>query len=359
MQNSFIEKSKDIIKEAIERIKEAVDRLEPPEVFDLNKKSVLNICAAVAVDAGQTLFRGVFKNIGIVVYQVASSKEEDPIQSYAFWTSPGLPDNERRAIISQQLERLQTEDSIIAEFVKAMGWIAIHQKGVMPDSCFRSSSAFSSFIRDLLEWSRLYELGKQLQNYVKKELGIQPVLLRDGTLRFASLAEGHTNRLSKIFQELEVPIFGVTKNSALLRSPDVYYWLQKNKVYDRKGPIIIPINKQMFEELGWRLERYFGDNGMRFGRYALVRFDPMPGSQNVFAVDIPNYLDWNKVLVLLSGIAQQATASTYPMPGYPFALKKAHDKAVLSEHRVSLLESTFKRTLPVEVYELLKNLSLF
>lgn len=361
MLKPFIDKSNEIIKEATENIKKAVDALEPPKVYKLNKKSLLNICAAVAVDAGQTLFNGVFRDIGIVVYQVASSKEEDTPLPYAFWASPSLPDNERKEVICAQLDKLQKNDKMIAEFVKEIGWTKIYQVGVMPDSCFKSASAFSNFIRDLLEWSRLFEIGKELKDFAKKKLGIQPVLLRDGTLRFANLGEGQTNSLRKIFKSLEIPIFGITKKSALLRNPVIYCWLQKHNVFATKSPFIVYIEKEMFEELGWRLERYFGDEGIRFGRYALVRFDPMPGSRNIFAVDVPDYLlsDFDNVLVLLSGVAQQATATAYPTPGYPIALKKAHDRAVLSEDRVHLLESSFRRTLPSEVFELLKGLSLF
>jgi len=357
----FIKKSNKIIEEATENIKKAVNALEPPKVLQLNRKSLLNICAAVAVDAGQTLFNGVFRDIGIVVYQVASSKEEDPPSPYAFWASPSLPDDERKNVICGQMDKLQTEDKMIAEFVKEIGWRVIHQDGVMPDSCFRSASAFSNFIRDLLEWSRLFEIGKELKDFAKKKLGIQPVLLRDGTLRFANLGEGQTKGLRKIFQGLDIPILGITKKSALLRNPVIYYWLRKHKVFATKGPFLVSIKTEMFEELGWRLERYFGDEGIRFGRYAIVRFDPMPGSRNIFAVDVPDYLesDIDNVLVFLSGVARQATATAYPIPGYPIALKKAHDRAVLSEDRVSLLESSFRRTLPPEVFELLKGLSLF
>lgn len=361
MLGPFINKSNKIIENATENIKKAVNALESPKVFQLNRKSLLNICAAVAVDAGQTLFNGVFRDIGIVVYQVASSKEEDPPLPYAFWASPSLPDGDRKNVICEQLDKLQTEDTMITEFVKEIGWEVIYQDGVMPDSCFKSASAFSNFIRDLLEWSRLFEIGKELRDFARKKLGIQPVLLRDGTLRFANLGEGQTEGLRKIFQGLNIPIFGITKKSALLRNPVIYYWLRKHKVFTTKGPFLVYIEKEMFEELGWRLERYFGDEGIRFGRYALVRFDPMPGSRNIFAVDIPDYLisDLDNVLVLLSGVAQQATATAYPTPGYPIALKKAHDRAVLSEDRVSLLESSFRRTLPPEVFELLKGLSLF
>ena len=124
---------------------------------------------------------------------------------------------------------------------------------------------------------------------------------------------------------------------------------------------MVRIDTEMFEELGWRLKRYFGEEeGDRFGGYALVRFDPLPGSRNLFAVDVPKYLhNLDETLVLLSGVAQQSTATSYPVPGYPISLRKVHDKVVFTEDKVYLLENTFRRSTPQEIYELLKNLESF
>jgi hypothetical protein len=363
-----------IIDEATKEIKEAVDFLEPPVVYPLNRIQLLNVCAAVAVDAGQTLFGGVLRNVGVALYQVASSQEKDEPKSYAFWVNPNLPDptnpNEkiesgkltRKDAVNTQLDKLLNEDRLVLQFVRAMGWRKIYQEGVMQPSCYSSTPALSSFLREILEWAKLYEVAEKLREIQSLGTGIRPVILRDGTLRFGHTSKGISIPLGKLFQDMSVPILGISKSSALLRSPVIVLWLAKYGVYAKGGPFMVRIDTEMFEELGWRLKRYFGEEeGDRFGGYALVRFDPLPGSRNLFAVDIPKYIlnNLDETQILLSEVARQSTATSYPVPGYPISLRKVHDKVVFTEDKVYLLENCLRRSLPQEIYELLKNLEIF
>ncbi|GAG79084.1 unnamed protein product, partial [marine sediment metagenome] len=100
---------------------------------------------------------------------------------------------------------------------------------------------------------------------------------------------------------------------------------------------------------------------MRFGRYVIARFDPLLGSKNIFAIDVPHYYfeansSFDNLLVILSGVAEHSTATSYPTPGYPYALKKAHEKVIFTRDKVYLLENTLRRTLPPDVYDMLKTL---
>jgi len=47
-----------ILEEASKVIQEAAAQLSPPEIHPLNYRVATQICAAVAVDAGQNLFKG-------------------------------------------------------------------------------------------------------------------------------------------------------------------------------------------------------------------------------------------------------------------------------------------------------------
>jgi len=351
-----------VIDEATKEIGEVANSLEPPEVHPLNRRSTLNICAAVAVDTGQTLFGGILREVGVALFQVASCQENDQPKSYAFWVNPNLPEEKRQGVIQARLDSLLKEDAIVREFVEAMGWSKIYEERVMPPSCYSSASALSNFLRELLEWAKLYEVGKKLEQIRSLGTGIQPVLLRDGTLRFGHAQQGVNEPLGKLFHNLEVPILGISKRSELLRSPVIVLWLSRHGVYSKGGPFMVSIDTEMFKDLGWRLERYFGDeeSRTRFGRYALVRFDPLPTSRNLFAVDVPDFLISNldETLVLLSGVAQQSTATSYPVPGYPIALRKVHDKVEFTDDKVYLLENSLRRSVPPETYEFLKNLGL-
>jgi len=347
------------LKIQFEIINREINSFPEPEIYELNRRSTLQISAAVAVDAGQTLFGGVLREMGIMLLQVASSEDETP-KSYVLWMNPILNDKEKKQQVKDQLDKLAEEDEMIKNFINAMGWEEITQEGVMPKGCYEEINALSSFVRELLEWSKLYRTVLFLKALSRQLPNIQPVLLRDGMLRFDNMAEDHAKRLSAIFKDIGIPLLGVAKTSKLLRSPLISMWLKHHNVFDREGAFLIKLDPDVFEKLDYRLERYFGVEGsMRFGRYAIVRFDPLPGSKNIFAIDIPHYYfdstsSFDNLLVILSGVAEHSTATSYPVPGYPYALRKAHEKVVFTKDKVYLLENTLRRSLPPDIYNMLK-----
>jgi len=98
--------------------------------------------------------------------------------------------------------------------------------------------------------------------------------------------------------------------------------IEASQYFNNKGPFLIKLDSDVFKKLDYRLERYFGVEGsMRFGRYGIARFDWLPGSKNIFAIDLPHhYFDsessFDNLLVVLSGVAEHSTATSYPSPGY-------------------------------------------
>ncbi|HZQ10473.1 MAG TPA: hypothetical protein VFD70_28095 [Anaerolineae bacterium] len=359
--SDFTQQGTKVIQDAVKRLQEAADKLGPPQIDFLNRRSALNMCAAVAVDAGQTLFGGSLRDAGIAVFQVASSQEDDEPRIYPFWVSPSLPELEKRKAVQERLDEIVSTDEIVRDFVTAMHWNRVYDKDVMPPSCYQTAAALCNFVRELLEWATLYKLAQNLQNATRiVDVGIQPVLLRDGTLRFDSMGEDHARRLRELFKSVDVPILGVTKQSALVRSAIIRLWLAQHNFYRCEGGVVVKLDFEDFKNLGWQLDRYFGEDGMRFGNYVLARFDRMPGSRNIFAVDVPDYMmpDWDNVLVILSGVGEHATATAYPTPGYPVALRKVHEKVALTPDRVRLLENTVRRSLGEEAYSMLKLLGM-
>lgn len=215
--------------------------------------------------------------------------------------------------------------------------------------------------------AKLRRTALELKGIYEKVPNIQPVLLRDGTLRFDNMAEDHATRLSEIFKSIGVPLIGITKSSKLLTNPLITMWLKLHGIFNQQGAFFIKPPYEKFRELGYSLSRYFGteeeDPRMKFGRFTIVRFDPLPGSRNIFAVDVPSYYfesdaSFDSLLVILSGVAEHSTATSYPTPGYPYALKKVHDRVVFTEDRVYLIENTLRRTLPPDVYDMLKTLEI-
>lgn len=359
----IVDKAKDALKRQFEIIKREINSLPKPEIYDLNRRSILQISAAVAVDAGQSLFGGILREMGIVLLQVASSEDREP-QSYVFGLNPILENEEKKKVVKEQLDQLLEEDKMVKDFVVEMGWDEIVKEGIMPSECWNQIASFGGFIREFLEWAKLRKTAINLKETRQNLPNIQPILLRDGPLSFFNIKQ-HALGLSKIFKEIGIPLLGISKTSTLLRNPLIIMWLKYHKVFDKKGPFMIKLPAEKFKELGYSLSRYFGAYGedpeMRFGTYIIVRFDPLPGSNNIFAVDIPHYYfdsstSFDNLLVILSGVAEHSTATSYPIPGYPYALKKAHEKVVFAKDKVYLLENTLRRSLPSEVYDILRSL---
>jgi hypothetical protein len=356
--DDFMDTGADTVRQVAKWTKEAVDALPPPNVDRLNRRSALQMCAAVAVDAGRSLFGGALRQSGIAVFQVASSYEHEEPKTYPFWIAPSLPDARKKEAVQKKLDELALSDLDIQRFVNAMGWK--HAYGAMQPHAYNSAAAVGDYVREILEWSELYRLANVLNETRYLMQGLQPILLRDGALRFGTTARNISEPLGKLFKNLDIPIFGVTKQSLLLRNPVIRLWLKKHKVLQDVGPFCVWMEAEEFEELGWRIERYFGKSGFRFGHYAIVRFDSLSGSADLFAVDIPDYLfthDRDKVLVLLSGLIQQVSATAYPVPGYPIALRQAHNKVVITGDRAHMLENSLRRALPPEAYEFLQMLA--
>ena len=358
-----VQQSTEALQNQLKIINKEINSLPEPEIYELNRRSTLQISAAVAVDAGQSLFGGVLREMGIMLLQVASSEDETP-KSYVFWMNPILKEKDKKKQVKNQLDGLAEEDEMTKDFVSAMEWNKITEERVMPKGCYEEISALSNFVRELLEWGKLYKTALFLSDLYRSLPNIQPVLLRDGMLRFDNMGEDHANRLSKIFKNIGIPLLGVTKTSKLLRSPLITMWLKHHNIFNRKGAFLIKLDPEVFERLDYRLERYFGVEGsMRFGRYVIIRFDSLPGSKNIFAIDLPHhYFDsgssFDNLLVILSGVAEHSTATSYPVPGYPYALKKVHERVVFTKDRVYLLENTLRRSLPPDVYDMLKSLEI-
>jgi len=358
----IVEHVKYSFQEQLEIIKREISTLPEPEVHELNRRSTLQISAAVAVDAGQSLFRGILREMGIMLLQVASS-EDETAKSYVFWLNPILTDEDKKQQVEIQLNKWMDTDEMIRNFVVEMKWSKITKEGIMPAGCYENICTLGDFVRELLEWGKLYQIALSLKEIYQRLPNIQPVLLRDGTLRFDHMGEYHARRLSKIFKGIGIPLIGVSKTSKLLRNPLITMWLKVHNVFNTQGPFLVKLPYDRFRELGFRLSRYFGTEEesprIRFGRYIIGRFDSLPGSKNIFAIDVPHYYfetesSFNDLLIILSGVAEHSTATSYPIPGYPFALKKAHDRVVFTKDKVYLLENTLRRSLPPDIYNMLK-----
>lgn len=360
MQKEFIEKTQEGIQKIYSLFADKVDELGKPDLYILNRKSVSRFTSAVAVDAGESLFFGAFKIIGITVFMLATSDPEDEPQYFFLYNGENLTEEKSREIILGQLSEWYKNIQIIRDFLDITGWShgIENPENIFPPRMFNDSSECISVFREILEWAKLYNLAKQI-NELKKNPVVRSdnfVLLRDGVLRFNNMGESHSNILRKIFKDSSVCIIGVTKRSKLLLNPLVQMWLRKHGILDEKEGFIVRLNEDFFERAKWALSRYYSGE-IRFGNYHIVRFDPLPGNCNLFIVDIPDYINnWEEILNILSSLKSYTSTTVFPVPGYPYPLIEAHRRAKLDENKVKFIENSLKRNLSREHYEMLKNL---
>lgn len=323
-------------------------KLGKPGVSPLTGRKATQTVAAVAVDAGQSMFNGLLREIGATILRVSSSLPDKQTITVPFWCSPFLPEEHIQKQVEEQLDRLKDSVPFIPPFLEAMGWNS-------PRDAFRNLAldrpdVVIDVVRDLLEWAALYDAAAYLAYLIKNNPGLsqQPLILRDGALRFAHLGQEASKRLEQAFRTIEIPILGFVKRSPLVRHPLIQYWLEnyRQETLDLNTPFVVWISKETFEQAGYRLERYFADdeNGIRWGQYILIRLDGTPGSRQFFLVDVPNYLYKNVdlVLSLLSNLIQQSGATAYPWPGYPIPLAEAHRKVRLDNQTARMYESVLR-----------------
>ena len=57
----------------------------------------------------------------------------------------------------------QDDKPMIKNFVKEMGWNEVTKEGIMPSGCYENIHTLADFIRELLEWSKLYATALSLK----------------------------------------------------------------------------------------------------------------------------------------------------------------------------------------------------
>ena len=200
--------------------------------------------------------------------------------------------------------------------------------------------------RDILEWAVLLELAS-------KEWPVDILLLRDGLLRTKSLKRETFPKLDRAFRNVfdgqlaggkrKVILLGVAKTSAVLSKLSLAMILEG--VFDRNYPCYAEVPKDLeakcynfdrtwldtaSEELQEKEQRY-----QSFGRLHLVKLGSSPDSP-ILPVDVPVWLPPNRKQEVLEYLANDAL-DTFPVIGYPSALQRAHEHAVLTGLEMTML----------------------
>ena len=200
--------------------------------------------------------------------------------------------------------------------------------------------------RDIVEWAVLLDLASA--NWAGDVL-----LLRDGLLRTKTLKRRTFPKLDAAFHRIfesqdargkrKVFLLGVAKTSAVLSKLSLAMMLERT--FHRHYPCYAEVPQDL-EAKCYNYDRTWLDTGydipddgsqlyQSFGRLHLVKLGSSPDSP-VMPVDVPVWLPKNRKQEVLEYLVNDSR-SNFPVLGYPNALQRAHDNAVLTGLEMTVL----------------------
>lgn len=196
MHEDLVNTTTKIIKDLMRYYERQIKSLGEPEIYLLNRRSLANFYSAVAVDAGESLFGGAFKLIGVTIFLLATSEKRNIPQVFILYNGEHLRSESSREWIISQISDWIDENDFLREFIEDVGWTDFKREDahIIPNSVFNNSSECVAFFRELIEWAKLYSIGKEFLKLRSSPIyeKTEAVLLRDGVLRFNNTGEYHS-----------------------------------------------------------------------------------------------------------------------------------------------------------------------
>lgn len=275
-----------------------------------------DVNAPVATDGGDSIVS--FVPLNIEVIRVADSKNEHHILEFIPLSSdpkifPQLFEN--IDVLRDFLDTLNIKYQDVSYFLPQFE----NGKHVENDKAW-DNSKYAGILREVLEWAVLLKLAKKA-NTSKPNL-----IIKDGLLRSLELKDIVMQRLGeafkKAYQENGTLLVGVAKKSRVLNYISMSITI--NNPFAIEEPCYCRVSGEL-ETSSYSFARRWMFN-RSFGELHLAKLS-REKSGLIIPVDIPEYiLDRTKeILEYLVGCSK----ATFPTPGYPYPLIKAHDNAAI------------------------------
>lgn len=330
LSNFDHEKAADQLREAAQiefpRVAELRERLRTQFVHELGYRQCLAI-APVATDGGEN--RMSFEPLNIEIIRVADSEGKEHIQRFI-----PLSGN------AEQIKKLFEEIPLLRSFLERLEISYRDLSYFLPGNKRKIDDDESKFgpweedlrkyvraFRDIAEWSVLLDLASTNR-------GIKMLVIRDGLLRSKSMSIKAMEALARAFQkaydQTGAMLVGVAKRSKVMSYLSLALALEGTlrKNYPCFMEVDDKLEKQCYNFAATWMQ------GQAFGRMHLVKL--AEGNDTaIFPVDIPEWLLQRRKEVL-EYLAETAKAS-FPIPGYPQPLVKAHENANLGGLEMSVL----------------------
>jgi len=325
-----LEKALSMEKGNLDRLREKVRQLQ---VMELGYRQCYAV-APVATDGGENNLSLEPMNVeiirvvdsdGYVHFQEFLPLSADPeeLGQWLFQDVPILMDFIQKLELSDWRElsylHFSTEDQPDPEAIQAIS----------------DTRRFIKTLRDILEWATLTKLAFESSRP-------RFLLIRDGLLRTKFIKKQIFPKLVELFKqaydECGAMIVGVAKRSKALNYLSLALTLEG--IFDRHTPCFAEVPHELEKEAYTWAHTWM--EGQCFGRLHLVK--PVEGRDAlILPVDIPEWL-MSRRKEVFEYLAETAKSS-FPVPGYPYPLVRAHENANLSGLEMEIIGDLMNRAL--------------
>jgi hypothetical protein len=314
------------------KIKILRQKLQSLRIQELGYRQCLAV-APVATDGGEN--RLSFDPMNIEIIRVADSEGKAHLQKIIPLGGDSLQIKklfEEIPILESFLERLGIEYHDLSYFLPGNSRGTLEEKGLGPSD--EDLRKFVRSFRDIAEWAVVLELACSAT-------GVKLLVIRDGLLRSKSMSIKAMTALAEAFKraytETGTMLVGVAKRSKVLSYLSLALTLEGTlrKPYPCYVEVPYELEKECYNFAGTWMQ------GQAFGRMHLAKLAE-GADTTIFPVDIPEWLIGRRKEVL-EYLAETAKAS-FPIPGYPQPLVRAHDNANLRDLEMSVLGDMLVKT---------------
>ena len=312
--------------------------------------------APLATDGGEN--RLTFEPLNLEIIRVVDSEGQDLVQEV-------IAISEDDSVFRDLCDRLPVMQSLLDALgidFEELSYLLGSKKSQDIERVSDNRGRVRAF-RDILEWAVLLDLAS-------KDWPVDVLLLRDGLLRTKTLKRETFPKLDLAFRRAfesqssvgkrKVFVLGVAKTSAVLSKLSLAMMLERT--WDRDYPCYAEVPKELEArcynyDRTW-LETASDDSGngrqlyQSFGRLHLLKLGSSPDAP-VLPVDVPVWLPGNRKQEILEYLVNDSL-DTFPVLGYPSALQRAHDHAVLTGLEMTVLGDLMTDALQDQVDESLR-----
>lgn len=337
----------------VEELRQEVRRLT---VKKLNYRPCKTI-APLATDGGEN--RLTFEPLNLEIIRVVDSEGQDLVQEV-------IAISEDDSVFRELSKRLP----VMQRFLKSLGiefealsYLLGSKKSRDVERVSDNRGRVRAF-RDILEWAVLLDLAS-------KDWPVNVLLLRDGLLRTKTLKRETFPKLDSAFRSIfenqsahgrrRVFLLGVAKTSAVLSKLSLAMLLEHT--FDRDYPCFAEVPRALeakcynfdrtwLETASDSVESSEQQRYQSFGRLHLLKLGASFDAP-ILPVDVPVWLPSFRKQEVLEYLVNDAL-ETFPVLGYPSALQRAHDHAVLTGLEMTVLGDLMTDALQNHVDESLR-----